>query len=114
VEIIPCPIVREPDGLAMSSRNMLLSADERTSALALSRTLFEALKLKGTNSPDHVRKFVRNHLDSAGGVSVEYFEIVNGSTLLPATDWNEKGGVVGCLAARVGKVRLIDNINFSS
>ena len=114
VEIVPCPIVRENDGLAMSSRNMLLSPEERKTALNLSRSLFKAKKLKETHAPQAVREIITDQLHAIPGIRLEYFEIVTGSDLLPAGSWIAKDEIIGCLAARVGNVRLIDNINFSS
>ncbi|MFO7370085.1 MAG: pantoate--beta-alanine ligase [Bacteroidales bacterium] len=115
VEIVSCPIVRECDGLAMSSRNMLLSAEERKRALILSQSLFQGReRMKQGHQVVEVKKFVEDRVDSAEGVDLEYFEIIDGTTLLPARNWNAGGDVIGCIAARVGKVRLIDNINFSS
>jgi pantoate--beta-alanine ligase len=113
VEIVACPIIREPDGLAMSSRNMLLSVDERKTAIILSRSLFEAKAMKKDHSPAEIIQFVDARVSETPGIKLEYFEIVNGTTLLPAGDWGGKDEIVGCIAARVGKIRLIDNINFS-
>jgi pantoate--beta-alanine ligase len=113
VEIIACPIVRECDGLAMSSRNMLLSSDERKKALVLSRTLFHAFKMKPEHSPAEIVAYVKNTVQSEPGVRFEYFEIVDGSTLQPVSRWNDNTDILGCIAACVGKIRLIDNINFS-
>jgi pantoate--beta-alanine ligase len=114
VEIVSCPIVRECDGLAMSSRNMLLSPDERKRALALSQSLFQAKEMKVRHSPAQVKDFVTGRIRSSPGVDLEYFEIIDGLTLLPVSTWDDQHNVIGCIAARVGKVRLIDNINFSS
>jgi pantoate--beta-alanine ligase len=113
VEIVPCPIVREPDGLAMSSRNMLLQPEERITALELSQSLFQAGKMKETHAPAAVRQWVVEHLSTVPGISLEYFEIVSSRDLLPVDSWNGPDPVIGCLAARVGRIRLIDNINFS-
>jgi len=113
VEIIACPIVRECDGLAMSSRNMLLDSCERKSALAISQALFEAKARQIDHTPEELKDFVINKITSAPGVILEYFEIINGSTLLPAESWENGTDIIGCIAARVGKIRLIDNINFS-
>jgi pantoate--beta-alanine ligase len=113
VEIIACPIVRECDGLAMSSRNMLLDACERKSALVLSQALFEAKGIQNDHTPAELKEFVINKIKLAPGVILEYFEIINGSTLLPAESWENGTDIIGCIAARVGKIRLIDNINFS-
>ncbi len=115
VEIVSCPIVRECDGLAMSSRNMLLPAEERKRALVLSKSLFKGReRMKQGLTVVEVKKFVEDQIHSAEGVDLEYFEIIDGTTLLPARNWNTGPDVIGCIAARVGKVRLIDNINFSS
>jgi pantoate--beta-alanine ligase len=114
VEIISCPIVRECDGLAMSSRNMLLDIKQRKHALVLSQSLFMAREMKHKYSPEQVIDFVTDRIESAPGVDLEYFEIIDGSTLLPARCWDDKHDVIGCIAAKVGQIRLIDNINFSS
>ncbi len=114
VEIVPCPIIRESDGLAMSSRNMLLRPEERITALELSQSLFQARKMKESHAPAAVRQWVVGHLNAMPGISLEYFEIVSSRDLLPVDSWNGRDPVIGCLAARVGRIRLIDNINFSS
>jgi pantoate--beta-alanine ligase len=114
VEIVPCPIVRECDGLAMSSRNILLSKDERNRALILSQSLFLAKEMKDQHTPAEVKKFVVDRISASPGIELEYFEIIHGSNLLPADNWGVKDDVIGCLAARAGRIRLIDNINFSS
>jgi len=114
VEIVSCPIVRECDGLAMSSRNMLLDTNQRRQALALSQSLFAAKEIKNGHTPAEIVEFVTERIKSSPGVKLEYFDIINGSTLLPAEKWDDKHDVIGCIAARVGKIRLIDNINFSS
>lgn len=113
VEIVPCPIIREPDGLAMSSRNMLLQPEERITALELSQSLFQARKMKESHAPAAVRQWVVKHLNTMPGIALEYFEIVSSRDLLPVDNWNGRDAVIGCLAARVGRIRLIDNINFS-
>ncbi|MBN1142837.1 MAG: pantoate--beta-alanine ligase [Bacteroidales bacterium] len=115
VEIVSCPIVRECDGLAMSSRNMLLSGDDRKRALVLSQSLFLGReRMKQGHPVVEVKKYVEDQVNSAEGVDLEYFEIIDSTTLLPAQQWYAGRDVIGCIAARVGKVRLIDNINFSS
>jgi pantoate--beta-alanine ligase len=114
IEIISCPIVRECDGLAMSSRNMLLDAKQRKQALVLSQALFLAKEMKHNHTPSELISVVTDRLESSPGVKLEYFEIIDGATLEPAIQWDDKHEIIGCIAARVGKVRLIDNINFSS
>jgi pantoate--beta-alanine ligase len=113
VEIVSCPIVRECDGLAMSSRNMLLDSAQRKNAIVLSKTLFHAKSLKLQYSPSEVTQKVIDILKSAPGIELEYFEIIDGTTLLPAAGWSGRHEIIGCVAAKVGKIRLIDNINFS-
>jgi pantoate--beta-alanine ligase len=114
VEIIACPIVRETDGLAMSSRNALLSQEERRKAVRISQTLFMAREMAGSDSPDTIRKFVADRINEDPALQTEYFEIVNDTTLQPVASWQEPGGKIGCVAVRVGKVRLIDNVSFYS
>ncbi len=114
VKIVSCPIVRECDGLAMSSRNMLLGSEERKRALVLSQSMFHAKEMKALHTPAEVKDFVTGRIQSTPGVDLEYFEIIDGLTLMPVSTWNDQHDVIGCIAARVGKVRLIDNINFSS
>jgi pantoate--beta-alanine ligase len=114
VEIVSCPIVRECDGLAMSSRNMLLGPEDRKRALVLSQSLFQAKEMKVRHSPAEVKDFVTGRIQVSPGVDLEYFEIIDGLTLLPVNIWDDRHDVIGCIAARVGNVRLIDNINFSS
>jgi len=109
IEIVPVPIVREPDGLAMSSRNAYLTAPEREQALGLSRALkavrdrFEA----GGASVAELIRVAAETLAATPALSVEYVEVVDACTLLPAASLN--GPVLVALAARIGKVRLIDN-----
>jgi pantoate--beta-alanine ligase len=113
VEIVPCPIVREPDGLAMSSRNMLLSKEGRKKAAILSRVLFMSKEMKVNSTPDEVRAFVIQEIKKEPEFKLEYFEIIHGSDLTPVTSWETGEVVIGCIAAWVDKIRLIDNINFS-
>jgi pantoate--beta-alanine ligase len=113
VKIVACPIVREPDGLAMSSRNMLLSADERKKALILSQSLFQAKNLKHGSTPAVVTAFVTGQIKSTEDIKLEYFEIIDGATLLRVNNWGDHADVLGCIAVSVGKIRLIDNVNFS-
>mgnify|MGYP001806425649 CR=1 FL=1 len=113
VEIIPCTIVRENDGLAMSSRNILLSLDERIHAANISRTLFLAKSDFKSKSIKETIDFVVNTLNADPYMNVEYFEIVDDTYLQPVMDWNQPGVKVGCVAVKIGKVRLIDNIIFN-
>ncbi len=114
VEIIPCPTVREADGLALSSRNKRLSADERQHAALIAKTLFWAQQNASTMSINELKKAVIATINNDPFLKVEYFEIVNDQTLQPVKTWHDAGGKIGCIAVNVGKVRLIDNINFYS
>lgn len=110
VEIIPCPIVREPDGLAMSSRNMRLSAAGRSKAPLIYKTLQEARKMAQNHDVATVKKWVTDTLKSIEGFEPEYFEIASGETLLPVNQWDEANTVMGFVVVWLGGVRLIDNI----
>jgi pantoate--beta-alanine ligase len=112
IQIVACPIVREPDGLAMSSRNMLLTVDQRNEAVLISQTLFKAKNLTYHNSVKELAEWVTTEVNKSKWLDVEYFEIVDESTLLPVVAWEDEGTKVGCIAAYCGKIRLIDNIVF--
>ncbi|MEJ5264456.1 MAG: pantoate--beta-alanine ligase [Bacteroidales bacterium] len=112
VQIVPCPIVREPDGLAMSSRNMLLGANERQAAPLISQVLFKAKDLKNSLSVSELKKWVVDQIDANPYLQTEYFEIVDDVKLQPVNNWEDPVAKVGCIAVRAGKIRLIDNIRF--
>jgi pantoate--beta-alanine ligase len=111
VKLIMCPIKREPDGLAMSSRNIHLTPDDHQHALILSTTLNW---VKSNFDPGNI-KTLKNTAESMishePGIALEYFEIVDGDTLLPAIEDSKK--IVALVAARAGKTRLIDNVILS-
>lgn len=111
IDIVVCPIIREHDGLAMSSRNVLLSAEQRKAAAGISAALFEAKTLAGRMTAERIKKFVTQKVESHDELEVEYFEIVDEESLQPVTEL--KSSAVGCIAVRAGKVRLIDNVYFS-
>jgi pantoate--beta-alanine ligase len=110
LEIVPVPTVREPDGLAMSSRNAYLSPQERQSALALSRALRVAGECvrEGERDTAQVARAARAVLERTPGVEIEYVEAVNSETLKPMEKLDR--AIVVAIAARVGKTRLIDNV----
>ncbi len=114
VEIIPCPTIRENDGLAMSSRNSLLSPEERKHAALIYSTLIQAKKDSRKHTVTSLKKNVINALNKDPYITVEYFEIVNAINLIPVPGWDEPSVKVGCAAVRVGNVRLIENIIFNS
>lgn len=109
IQIVACPTIREADGLAMSSRNMRLTPEQRLQAVHISKTLFTAQQMAQKNSVEDVKKFVINTLNNVPLLSVEYFEIVDQKTLQPVNTWNKP--CVGCIAVNVGMVRLIDNVS---
>lgn len=112
VEIVPCPIVREPDGLAMSSRNMLLSPEQRKNAAHISATLFEARNKTSQFSVEELCEWVVCQIDKNEYLETEYFEIVDSVSLQTIKSWNDPCSKVGCIAVHCGKVRLIDNVLF--
>ncbi len=109
IEIIGCPIVREQSGLALSSRNERLSDKEKQTALAISRILFESRQLKESQSVAQVQSWVIEQINRVEGLTVEYYEIVDQTTLQPATDFSH---AIGCVTVYCGPVRLIDNIKY--
>ena len=112
VEIIGCPIVRESDGLALSSRNMLLSAEERERALTISRALFASVEYAAAHTLAQTKNFVEEVINATEGLNLEYFQIVDGNTLQEIKEWSDSDYVVGCIALFCGKIRLIDNIKY--
>jgi len=110
LELITCPIVREADGLAMSSRNRYLSASERSQALALHAALTEVENefKRGNRDVTSLRSVLRERLERAPGVRMDYAEIVDQHTLGPVSD--SRAGALVAVAAWVGETRLIDNI----
>lgn len=110
VEIIPCPILREPDGLAMSSRNVRLTPEQRKIAPFISQVLFKVKDLKESNSPAQLKEFVREQFDKQAEMKLAYFEIVDGTTLASVSDFNQHKEVVACIAVEIGSLRLIDNV----
>ncbi len=112
IEIVSCPTVRESDGLAMSSRNMLLNPMQRASAPIISKTLTQARNFKQQLSVKEMIEWVNNEINKNPELNVEYFEIADAKTLQPVNSWNDSTQLVGCIAVQVGQVRLIDNILF--
>ncbi len=112
IKIVPCPIIREEDGLAMSSRNILLSQDQRMAAPLILRTLNFAVEAQTKFKIEELIKWVTDEINSNPFLEVEYFEIVDDKKLLPVKSWDQNSGVVGCIAVKAGRIRLIDNIRF--
>jgi pantoate--beta-alanine ligase len=113
VEIVSCPIIREPDGLAMSSRNRLLTPVQRKSAARISKVLMNAKSIARKIEIARLKDYVISEIDSDPNLKTEYFEIVLESNMIPLKKWPEKSPVIACIAVKAGHIRLIDNIKFS-
>lgn len=112
VRIITCPIIREADGLAMSSRNIHLSAEDRQNALVLSKALYYVRdNFARLNIPELLQE-ARTMIQSTPGVELDYFTIADGATLMPALG-KSQSNIVALVAAKVGQTRLIDNMILS-
>ncbi|WP_302571007.1 pantoate--beta-alanine ligase [Phocaeicola coprocola] len=112
LEIVGCPIVREADGLALSSRNARLSDEQRIQALQISKTLFASVEYAQTHTLAETKAFVESAISIAEGLRLEYFEIVDGNSLQTVCDWKDSSYIVGCITVFCGEVRLIDNIKY--
>ena len=112
IEIIPCPLIREKDGLAMSSRNLLLTQEQRKSAVLISKTLFKARELKENKTIQEIKEFVVKIINQDPNLQVEYFEICDANNLLPVENWESSDNIIGLIAVYCGEIRLIDNIEF--
>lgn len=112
LEIVPCPIIRESDGLAMSSRNTLLEPEHRKNAPHIHKVLEEATHLTSKMDVEELKKWVMDEINKNPYLETEYFEIVDDTELKPIQNWNENNVKVGCIAVYAGKIRLIDNIVF--
>ncbi|MCK6144734.1 pantoate--beta-alanine ligase [Prevotella intermedia] len=114
IEIVECPIVRDEDGLAKSSRNSLLSADERAIAPNIYKVLKSSTSEAGKMSVQQLHDKVVADINAIEGLEVEYFDIVDGNTLLPVQSWDDTPYVVGCITVYCGKtpIRLIDHIKY--
>jgi pantoate--beta-alanine ligase len=114
LEICPCPIVREESGLALSSRNTLLTAEEKDIAVNISKTLFASLDYAKSHSLEETKQWVIDTLNSIDGLEVQYYEIVDGTSLASLKEWEDSEDIVGCITVFCGQipVRLIDNIRY--
>lgn len=114
VEIVECEIVRESDGLAMSSRNTLLADNERAIAPRIYATLKESIKYAKTHSLTETHDYVVSNINSVDGLDVEYFSIVDGNTLQDVSAWEDSDYIVGCITVFCGAtpIRLIDHIKY--
>ncbi len=114
VQIVPCPVVREESGLALSSRNTLLADDEKAIAPAIYQTLRRSTVMTDGKSVREVHDFVVETLDAIPGLKVQYYSIVDGKTLADVQDWGQSDDIVGCITVFCGRqpIRLIDHIRY--
>ena len=114
INIIECPIIREESGLAMSSRNALLTSEERAIAANIYRILKESITKKDSLSVGELQQEVINSINAIDQLEVEYFEIVDGNTLETVHSWNDSPYIVGCITVYCGAtpIRLIDHIKY--
>lgn len=113
INIVSCPIIREPDGLAMSSRNMLLAPEVRKNASVIFRTISKAASMLDVKDIPEIKEFVTGTINNVQDFSVEYFEVTDDIELIPAETKHKmiRGRkYYGCIAVKAGKIRLIDNI----
>lgn len=113
LEIVACPIRREADGLAMSSRNVRLDAKARATAPAIYRALTDSIEYAREHTVEETRRHVIDTLNAIDGLDVEYYEIVHPLTMQPISQWSEAPDAAGCITVYCGGVRLIDNIRYS-
>lgn len=113
IDIVSCPIKREDDGLALSSRNTRLTPQQRAIAPAIHRILTESLGWAKSMTVDEVKKRVTEEIDAVDGLRTEYYEIVDHLTMQPISDWSATELPVGCVTVYCGDVRLIDNIKYT-
>ncbi len=114
IQIVDCPIKREADGLALSSRNVRLTPEDRKTAPVIYKTLKESVDFAKNHTVEETRKKVIDTLNAINGLKVEYYEIVDPITMQPIKDWKEavNGAPHGCITVYCGDVRLIDNIKY--
>jgi len=112
VNVVRCPIVREGDGLAMSSRNVRLNDEQRVSSALISKTLFEFKEKYNEYSVNNLKTIIKDTINKDKNFDVEYVEIVTDPDMLDVKEWDSNNKIVVCVAANIGNVRLIDNVYF--
>ena len=112
LEIVPCPCIREDDGLAKSSRNVRLTPVVRKVAPAIYRTLKESLRFAEDHTLEQTHDWVVDTINAYPEMQVEYFSICDGDTLQPLAQWDDSDSIVGCITVYCGDVREIDNIRY--
>ena len=122
LKMVPCPVVRQSDGLALSSRNALLTEEERKTAANIYRVMNESRIIvreglaygSGGMSVQQTHDYVVDAINAIDGLEVQYFSIVDGDTLADVTSWDEAQSIVGCITVFCGHtpIRLIDHIRY--
>lgn len=112
LQIVTCPIKREDDGLALSSRNVRLTAEQRQLAPNIYRVLKESCNFAKSHTVAETEKFVVDSLNALPQMEVEYYSIVDALTMQPVSDWADADSITGCITVYCGEVRLIDNIAY--
>ena len=114
LQIVPCPVIREESGLAMSSRNTLLSDDERKTAAAIYQTLRESREYSKSHTVAETQKWVVATINDVPGLEVQYYSIVDGESLADVSSWDAAPHIVGCITVFCGSkpIRLIDHIAY--
>lgn len=112
LQIVACPIKREDDGLALSSRNVRLTAEQRQLAPNIYRVLKESCNFAKSHTVAETEKFVVDNLNALPQMEVEYYSIVDALTMQPVSDWVDADSITGCITVYCGEVRLIDNIAY--
>ena len=113
IEIIDCPIMREDDGLAMSSRNVRLTPSQRAIAPAIHKAIIASLEYAKSHTIAENKQYVIDEINSQPEMEVEYYEIVDSLTMQPIANWENSNNPVGCITVYCGEVRLIDNIKYN-
>ena len=112
VEIVNCPIQRDTDGLALSSRNVRLTPEQRLQAPEIYSALKYSVEYSQNHSVQSTHDTVVERINAVPELEVEYFSIVDGDSLQPVDDWSDSTYIVGCITVYCGNVRLIDNITY--
>lgn len=112
LEIVACPIKRHDDGLAMSSRNVRLTSEQRELAPFIYKTLAGSVDWARTHTVEQTKRYVIDEINARPQMQVEYYEIVDGKTMQPISEWSQSSCPQGCITVYCGDVRLIDNIKY--
>ncbi len=112
IDIVSCPIKRHDDGLAMSSRNVRLTPEQRDIAPFIYKTLASSVDWAKAHTVEQTKRYVVDEINAMPHMQVEYYEIVDGKTMQPISDWSQSAAPQGCITVYCGDVRLIDNIKY--